>query len=923
MTYKIVKVSMVCAALAISNVGCGDNTTSDQHLASGLAHQNKGDKKSAVIEYKNALKKDPQNLPARLALGLIYQQDGELAAAKKELAHALTKESTRRDAIIPYASVLSDMGEAQEILELPLLATSLSNENMIKAHYLRGKAFARLETPDLGRAEFTTCTELEPENRYAKLCQATVALLDEKLELASQLAQTLVTENPDMAEALLLSGSIYSADKQYAKAASVYQQHIKVHKKQTGLINLLLAEALVNSGQIDDANVEIDAILAINPLQPLANYLKARISFEQENFSLALLHASNTVKANPSHYPANLIGGISAFRESELEQSYRMLSKIESQISGITLPVIMNIINNLRLGNISHARLLLKDAGKLASENVTLFMIAANEFSIAQDYKSALAIYQKIRVITPDSNTLKFAMGKVKLQLGDRSALTDLHDTLLDPKHVNQSMLLLSAVYIKTGQQQKLTEMATLLKKELPQSKEGWLLAGSIAVEAKDYALARKEFSHILTLEDGSLLAYSHLSKIAAHQEDYEQALVNVDHALAIEPNNLNLVMLKAKIVYSKTQDHAQAEQVVIDTYEQFSDENDLIVERALIHAKHKDIKQALLLLASISDKEPLSNKYWDSYAMILMADKRNGEALSIYQQWAVAKPNVPAPLLKQIALTEQMRLYDQGLNIIVQGQENFGHIPEFHLLEVSFAILAKKVKKARAKFNSLTVESQQQENYNLVFGELLVAEQAYQKAIDVLLPIYENTKALRPLRPLTQAYVALKQQKLMIPLVEGHLSNSPTAKVLLPVLASAYTNEGQRNKALDLYQQLLVDYPKHPAFLNNVAWLLYEKGELENALDYVKRASELTKDNAQILDTHAVILLKLGKLDDAAEKLAQARALLPKDFSINAHYAQVEIARGKLAQAKRLLNRVVAQTDDEKKLFDEVNKML
>jgi len=923
MNYKLLKLSLVFSALSTSLVGCGDNTTSAQHLASGLEYQQNGDESSAIIEYKNALKKDPKNVDARLALGIIYKDKGELAAAKKELSHAIKKDTTRRDAIIPYASVLTDMGDHQEVLDLPLLATSLSSENMIKAHYLRGKAYSRIEKPGLGHDEFTLCNKINPQNDYAQLCAATIAMLDEKLELASTLVQALVANNPDMSEALMLSGSIHSAAKQYTKAATVYQQYIDQHMKQTGLVNLLLAEALVNSGQAEEATVELEKILVINPLQPLANYLKARILFDEENFTLALLHASNAVKLMPNHYPANLIGGISAFRESDLEQSYRMLTRIESKITGMTLPVIMNVINNLRLGNITHARNLLNQAGQLDDKNTSLFMVAANEFRIAEDYESALAIFKKVKVLNPNSNGLKFSMGRVKLQTGDRSALTDLRETLFDPNYSNQSMLLLSAIYLKNGRKDKLTEMAEALKKRLPQSKDGWLVAGSIAVDNKEFELAKQEFSHILTLEEGSVVALSHLSKISAHEKDFKQALAYVDKALESEPSNVNLVMLKAKIVFSSTEDNSKAQQVVIDAYEKFNDVNHLIVERALIHAKYKEFKPALLLLAAISDKKNLSNKYWNSYSRILIADNRNGEALNIYQQWAEAKPNIPAPLFQQIALTERMRLFDQGLSIIVKGQENFGHIPEFHLLEVSFSVMAGKVKKARAKFNSLRIDEHSNNGYQLVHGELLVAEKKFQSAVDHLLSIYKETKTLRSLRPLSYAYVELKQQDILIPLLEEHLKERPNDTVLLPILAGAYTALGQDERALILYQDLVIKFPKHPAFLNNLAWLLYSKGDLDAALSHAETAIDVARDNAQVLDTHGVILLKLNQLDDAGDSLAKALLLQPKDFSINAHNAQLEIARGNKVKAKRLLGKVVARTEQEKSLLNEVTNLL
>lgn len=921
MNYKLLKSTLVVAALSGTIIGCGDNKTSAQHFASGETYKSSGDLNAAIIEYKNALQKDPSNANARLALGKIYQAKGDLPAAKKELALAIEQNATRRDAIIHYATVLNDLGDSQEVLDLPLFAASLSSEGIVHAHFLRGKSYARLNDEIHARTEFEKCSEMIVKSDYIPLCKATIALLEKELAAAAGIVDRLVERRPDMAEALMLSGSINSANGEYTKAVNAYKLHIKHHKKRAGLVNLLLAEALINNGQPDEATIEINAILDINRLQPLANYLKARIEFEQENFQLALLHASNTIKAIPSHRPANLIGGIAAFRVSDFEQSYRMLTKVERQITGNTLPIIMNVINNLKRGNIKHARTLLEKTGQLNDKNRKLFMVAANEFRVAQDYITAMSILEKVKVLTPDSNPLKLAIGGIKIQMGDPSGIDELKQTILDPQLSEQSIQLLSAVYLKMGRKSELIDIANMLKDKLPQSKNGWLLAGSLAIDSKDFVQAKKEFKHLLEFENGRIDALRQLTQISIYEKKYDDALTYIDKALIVEPSNINLVRLKGKAVFGATQDNSLAQDVVIKAYEEFSDDNHLIVERALIHATNNETKQGILLLASISDKENLSSRYWNSYGRLLMKDGRNGEALNIFQKWTEAKPNIPGPMLKQIALTERMSLYPQGLGIIAKGQKNFPHIAEFHLLEVSFLMMDDKVKEARAKFNRLTIKDFDNINYKLVKGELLVAEGKYQASVAELLPVYKESQALRSLRALAAAYTLLDQESKLIPLLEQHLKIAPSENFIKPLLAAAYTKIGNGAKAQEFYQESLKSYPDNPVILNNLAWVLYSDGEYKRALEYADKAISKAASNPQILDTHGMILLKLEKFEDAKVSLERALSLQPKDFTINAHNAQLALRNGDDVKAKQLLNKVAAQTKAEKELFNEVSK--
>ena len=47
--------------LAVLLTGCGDQKTAQQYIDSGLSHIEKKEWKSAIIEFKNAVKLNPEN----------------------------------------------------------------------------------------------------------------------------------------------------------------------------------------------------------------------------------------------------------------------------------------------------------------------------------------------------------------------------------------------------------------------------------------------------------------------------------------------------------------------------------------------------------------------------------------------------------------------------------------------------------------------------------------------------------------------------------------------------------------------------------------------------------------------------------------------------------------------------------------------
>jgi len=926
MNNKLLKSSLIVVALSAALVGCGDDTTSEQHLISGNKYLGSGDDKAAVIEYKNALKKDPQNVLARLALGKIYQARGDLPAAAKELSRAMDKDATRRDAIIPYAMVLNRMGDSQEVLDLALLSSRLSNEDMAHAHYLRAQSFLRLEKEGKGRIELSQCSKIDGVGDYQRLCAAHLALFEQKFEPALVIVEQLLKQSPNMAEALYLSGAIYTQQKRYTQAVASYRTYIEHHNNSgsaVAAVNLLLAEALVNNNQMDEAKAEIDIIFKRAPLQPIANFLMARMLFAEESFKLTLFHAQITTKSIPSHFSANLLGGVSAFRLGDYSESYHMLTKIERQLSGRTLPIIMNVINNIKRGEVEHSRQLLSQAGAIDSKSARLYMLAANEFRLAQDYETALSILERVQSVMPHSMALKFQLGRLKLQMNDQSGLADLRRAVFDPAYSDQALPILAQGYFRASKESELKDIAQQLKRKMPNHKSGWLLASMLALKENKLGVAKNELEHILSLNDKDVGALTHLTKIHAQEKDYQAGLAYIERALAQKPMSVELLTLKARLIYVTTDDKAQADAVLKQAYEQYSDDNDLIVERAIIHARDNELKQGILLLASISDKPGLSDKYWNSYGNLLVKDKRNGEALSIFEKWAVQNPSAPAPLLKQLVLTEQLGLYDQGLTVIAVAKKNFAHILQFHLLEVSFNLMAGKGDIARSVFNRLKPDQHNEDAYRLVQGELLITEKKYQAGIDILLPLYKKNPILRTLKQVAVGYSKLKQPKKLVALLEQHLKTSPNANQVKPILANAYTQIGANDKAQETYLELVDKYPKSAIILNNLAWVLYTSGDYKQALEYADKAIEINDDNAQILDTHGMILIKLKQMDKAKISLTKALSLQPRNFAINAHNAQLSLAMGNKDKAKLLLNSVNAETQEDKKLYQEIAQQL
>jgi tetratricopeptide (TPR) repeat protein len=99
--------------------------------------------------------------------------------------------------------------------------------------------------------------------------------------------------------------------------------------------------------------------------------------------------------------------------------------------------------------------------------------------------------------------------------------------------------------------------------------------------------------------------------------------------------------------------------------------------------------------------------------------------------------------------------------------------------------------------------------------------------------------------------------------------------------MAFHYADTEQREKELDIYAEMLVDFPDDPGVLNSYSWRMAEiEINLEDALIKVRKAITLTTDDlarqANIIDTEAEVLWKMKQYDKAIEAINRSISIDP-----------------------------------------------
>lgn len=123
---------------------------------------------------------------------------------------------------------------------------------------------------------------------------------------------------------------------------------------------------------------------------------------------------------------------------------------------------------------------------------------------------------------------------------------------------------------------------------------------------------------------------------------------------------------------------------------------------------------------------------------------------------------------------------------------------------------------------------------------------------------------------------------------VQAWMEKIPNSKSAPLMMAISAQGKNDTSNAVRWYEKSVELNPDMPAALNNLAWLYYEQKD-KRALEVAKKAYELAPNVAPIVDTYGWILVETGELDKGIELLTKATQLDPKSKEIQDHLLEAK----------------------------------
>lgn len=916
---------------SFANDTFADNEKAAQLYEDAVMRLNNDDTKGAIVQLKNALKENPDMLPARVLLGKAYLKDNQPDSAENELLNANILGADQALTLLPLAQAYYAQFKFRTLIkniDITGLPADIQSQLLVIIGLTELKLGKIAEAGD----SFKQAEQLYPI-ASAVSGRALVLMHQGKLDEAKKMLTRAEQLDANEASIWTVRASISHLQGNLKKALEEYGQSLALDKNNLDA-RLARIGIYLDLNQHEAAYKEIEVIHNEYEFEPRSIYLYAILLLRENNYpeaQKALQKAANIIsEINPvilnNSRTLLLLSGMVFYDLKQYEQAINYLDlfiKKHPQEIGAR-----KILGNIYLHQRKYSKALeiLKPAYQLAPNNPRLLALLGNAYMYTGQPDKAVTLLEKAAVFSNNKANIRTDLALGYLSAGEPElSLSELKSIYEGDTNQTSTGMVLMLVYYKLGKLDKALQLAKqLIIKEADNVVFlNWM--GSIEAANGDYENANKHFQQAISLNPDFIAAQINQGKLLLAQNQPEEAKAHYKLILQQHPDHIATIIELAR-VYEFEGNYQKAIQIV----------------EPLLHLNKEDISTRLYLihlytLADLNEKayylaeetQDLAPKNMDILLTIvstaLAAGKPDDAKLAFKHMkdialtdgesfFRIARAELQAGFLKDAISSMSLSLhyrpdYLPAQIILVESLIQDGQIQYA-------ADLAKEIKQKYPERNvsyRLTGDILMQQNH----PEQAIKE--YQKALNLKA---NSQNILNLYQTLAQNHMLDDGIKLLTDWLKKH-SNDHQVRY---ALAQANFQKGDIISAQKNLEIILRSSPEQALLLNNLA-NLYALSKSPQAIETARKAIKLAPYNPEINDTLGWLLVQNNKATEGLRYLREAHFRKGENPEIRYHIA---VALHQLGRNKEALNELkialgAKQTfngiKDAEKLNKELNK--
>ncbi len=924
-------VALIGGFLISSGVASPTPDGTADYYEDALGRFDAGDYGGAIIQLKNALQKNPDDLAARLLIGRAYLEIGAGAAAEKEIRRARAGGAADQLVLLPLAKAYLLQGKYRRFLD-EIRTIGNNAELEAKLMEMRGQAYLELRELDEAERAFAEAADLKPGSIPAKLGQARVLLGRGAFDEAEAIARETLKSHPGETDAWYLLGEAARLTRRFGDAVEEFDHVIDARPDHLAA-RIGRAAALIELGRLDDALADVQAVRRVIPRDPRAAFLNALILMRQNDVKganevlreAALALGDSEPGFIMNHAPSLLIFGVINFAQRRFDDAEIYLGRfIELNPYHPGARKLLGTIL-IQKGDYTRALKLLEPARRFSPNDAQLYALLGTANMRLRRFDEAAELFDEASRLAPKRAAFQAQLALSRLALGDsKRAVDTLEGAFALEKDSTPAGILLSLVHLRGGRYADALRITRELIARDPENPIPYNLAGAAQLSMNDPAAARESLDKAIEIDPDYLPARYNLARLDRREGHANRARERLLEILRDHPGESRAMIDLATIA----EDEGRTDDAILLLKRARSREPlNTAIQRRLIdlYMQRRSFKEAIGLAKKLEEQTPNDIGVIEILGRAQLAAGKTAAAAQTFGRIATRVAGDAEGLYRAARLQLSARDIDGARASLRQAIERAPDAVAYQAAMAEIEVLSGNPKKALAIAREIRKNYKESPVGDRLMGDLMMRAKRYDDAIKAYGAALRKAPEAALVARLYRARRAADPKDIAIPLLVDWLAAHPDDSDIRRLLAAANIDAGFHDVAIRQYERLLASFPDDPAIVNNLAWLYYKTGDAR-ALDFAKKAHALAPNGAATLDTLGWILVETGDAARGLRYLRDAYARAPSEPQVRYHLAVALSRLGRAGEARRELEGALAAgrpfdgADDARALLKELS---
>jgi putative PEP-CTERM system TPR-repeat lipoprotein len=911
MTRQPASLTGLLAALLIAAApvaGAQDAAKAARFYEDALQRYEKRDVPGAIIQLKNALQADKNQLPVHVLLGKALLADSQPVAAEFQLGEAIRLGVNRAEVAVALAMAMNAQGKQPQVLEDPRLQPAGLPPGT-QQQLLLERALAQSDLGDL-KASLATVMQargLDASEPNTWIAEVPLRVRSRQFTEALAAADQALKLSPDNAEALYQKGATFHAMNQTAQALAAYERATQAQPTHAET-RLARAGLLVDLGRDADALAEVDELQRIKPNDPRGTYLRALLAERAGNAAAskaALKKITELLDPVPIEFiryrpQLLMLNGLAHYSLGELEKSKPFLELATRQQAANPLVKLLAQVA-IAEGNPNRAADLLDGYVKAhPGDGQALLMLASVHMNQGRHARAVALMQDALKA--KDSADYRTALGISLLQSGKTALGADelAKAYKADPKQTYAGLALVT-VHLRDGQMAKALAVADGLARNHPANATVLTVQAYAKAQTGDYPGARSGYEKALKLAPNLLDAKLGLARIESKTGSFDAANRRLRDMLKVHERNVN-VLFELALLHElwgkpdealKWLESAAAASGQRETRADFA----LVAWHLRMNQPGRAIEAGKVLLAKLPEDVEALLSY--AAAQIANGDSAGAKATLTHagRRAAFDAPRLVEVARQQVAVKDLAGAaynLDKALNAAPDFPPALAMMSSVNLAQGDVAAAERRARQV------IQATPKSAMGYNLL-AEVAHSRGQAAVALDALRKAHDADRSQASLSKLMRATFNQQGAKPALELGDAWLKRNPNDLAVRSVMAEVSVRGGDFAAARRQYEAILKQRPNHAETLNSLANVLMETKD-PGAVTMAERAYKADSQNPLLMDTAGWANHLAGNNDRALQLLREARLRAPDIADIRYHLGAVLAKVGRNAEAREEL---------------------